>query len=87
MNSLSLPARRRENYSLYVYTDKAAEHRWAMDDRRNGLRISAAAEGYKNLGDCIINCWTTTGWLPDGFETAADWDDDARGIKLRTEGG
>lgn len=80
MNSLGLRPRVREDYSINVYRDEADELRWRMVDFVTRAVVGCADEGYAELGEVILNCHTVTGWLPEGFELGAAWDDDASGV-------
>ena len=85
LNSFDLPPRDRDNYSIVVYRDAASDFRWRMTNRHNAKIEGAATEGYKNLGDCLVNCWVCTGWLPDDVDVCAIWDDAAAGMQALTE--
>lgn len=80
-NSLGLRPRLREHYAINVYRDKADELRWRMVDFVSMEVVGAADEGYAELGEVLHNCYAVTGWLPDGFEFSAAWDDDAAGVR------
>ena len=65
--TISLPDRRREFYDISMYTDANGEHRWRMLDNRNNKIIDASTEGFVQVTTCVVNCFLSTGFVPDGW--------------------
>ncbi len=74
--SIVLPLRNRTDFNIETYNDAEGKFRWHMtyahDTEEGETQIAAAAsEGFTHLGDCVVDGYLATGWLPDNFEVIA----------------
>lgn len=84
--SLELPARRRGDHAVEIVLDDG-EYRWrvsryfSLTGREHALAESRAFRGY---AECFRELYAVTGWVPDGVNLMAHWDDAAPGLQATT---
>lgn len=66
--NLELPTRSRENFAIAMYHDSMGNDRWRMVDKRNNKIVDASTQGFSNEKTCVVNCYLSTGFLPDGWQ-------------------